>query len=131
MTIGRLFSLGNYEHVRYELQIDIPEGRSASTALKNAMRLFKAANPKPPIPKYDYEHCKSILSDPTAWHKNIVNRQERAKAVRELVKKSKATVSTYDAWLVRRRQAEQILDNIGATKEFREAKCDWEYDDWD
>ena len=55
IVVGRLYNLGNYEHVRYELTVDVPEGRSAALALKNTLRLLKAANPKPPVASYDYD----------------------------------------------------------------------------
>ena len=27
ITVGRLHNLGNYEHVRYELTVEVPEGQ--------------------------------------------------------------------------------------------------------
>lgn len=33
ITIGRLYNLGNYEHVRYDLTVEVKEGESAATAI--------------------------------------------------------------------------------------------------
>lgn len=131
LTIGRLFNLGNYEHVRYELTIDIAEGDSVKLALQNTMRLLKAANPKPPIPTFDYEHAKSILSDPQAWHKNIADRKERKRLIAETVKSAKQIVKTYDDWKARRKAAMDALDAIGCERIWKDHKEDWRDDDWD
>lgn len=131
LTIGRLFNLGNYEHVRYELTVDIAEGKSASVALRNVMRLLRAANPKPPVQRYDYDHAKSILSDPNAWHKNVADPKERKQRIKEMVKEAKENIARYDLWAAQRKAAEAMLDNIGCAKAFKDAKLDWEDDDWD
>jgi hypothetical protein len=132
ITIGRLYNLGNYEHVRYELTVEIPEGRSASLALRNVMRVLKAANPKPPFPSYDYEGALKRIEEPEAWHKNIANPKERKKAIREMVKSARETVKTYDTWKARRAAAEKLLDGIGCQKVFKDAKLSWgdNDDDW-
>jgi hypothetical protein len=33
ITIGRLYNLGSYEHVRYELTAEVPQGESPATAI--------------------------------------------------------------------------------------------------
>ena len=33
ITIGRLYNLGNYEHVRHDLTVEVKDGESAATAI--------------------------------------------------------------------------------------------------
>jgi hypothetical protein len=132
-TIGRLYNLGNYEHIRYELTVDVAEGRSAAVALSNTLKLLKAVSPKPPVSSSDYSQAKSQLSDPQAWHKNIADKRERARAIKTMVEDAKNTVKKFEVWEERRRAAQLVLDNIGASTEFKDAKLSWgEHDvDWD
>ena len=129
ITIGRLYNLGNYEHVRYELSVEIGEGRSAALALRNTIRLLKAVNPKPPVPSYDYERAKSQIEKPDDWHKNIEDKTQQAKARKEMVVAAKKTVKKFETWVNRRHAAELVLDDIGGTKAFKDAKLSWSDDD--
>src|SRR3954466_9951002 len=46
ITIGRLYNLGSYEHVRYELTVEVPGGESAATAVIGMEKLLAALSPK-------------------------------------------------------------------------------------
>ena len=46
ITIGRLYNLGSYEHVRYELTAEVPAGESAATAIIGMEKLMSALSPK-------------------------------------------------------------------------------------
>lgn len=133
LTVGRLYNLGNYEHVRYELTVDIGEGRSAALALRNIMRVLKAANPKSPVASYDLESARKKLEDPQSWHKNVADPKERKKLIKEMVRSAKELVRSWDAWVARRKAAERLLDDIGASKVHKDAKLTWgdDDDDWD
>ncbi len=128
-TIGRLYNLGNYEHVRYELTVEIGEGRSAALALKNTLRLLRAVNPKPPVPSYEYERAKSQIEKPEDWHKNIADKDEQKRERKQMVEAAKKTVKKFETWVNRRHAAELVLDDIGGTKAFKDAKLSWDDDD--
>lgn len=131
-TIGRLYNLGNYEHVRYELTVEVAEGRSAALALRNTLKLLKAVNPKPPVPSYEYESAKSKIEKPNDWHKNIADKEEQARLRKEMVAESQKTVKKFETWVNRRHAAEIVLDDIGGSKAFKDAKLSWEdNDDYD
>lgn len=129
ITIGRLYNLGNYEHVRYELSVEIGEGRSAALALRNTLRLLKAVNPKPPIPAYEYERAKLQIEKPDDWHKNIEDKTQQTKVRREMVVEAKKAVKKFETWVNRRHAAEMVLDDIGGTKSYKDAKLSWGDDD--
>jgi hypothetical protein len=46
ITIGRLYNLGSYEHVRYEISVEVPEGESSATALIGLEKVVTALSPK-------------------------------------------------------------------------------------
>ncbi len=127
--IGRLYNLGNYEHIRYELSVEIGEGRSAALALRNTLRLLRAVNPKPPIPSYEYEIAKSKIAKPNDWHKNIEDKAAQEKARKEMVADALKKVKQFETWVKRRHAAELVLDDIGGTKAFKDAKLSWDDDD--
>lgn len=125
-TIGRLYNLGNYEHVRYELTVQVAEGRSAALALRNTLKLLKAVNPKPPVASFDYERAKSQIEKPDEWHKNIADKAEQSRARKEMVVEAKKTVKKFETWVNRRHAAEIVLDDIGGSKAFKDAKLSWD-----
>lgn len=132
ITIGRLYNLGNYEHVRYELTVEIEKGESPALALRNVMRVLKAANPKPPVQPYEYETAVKKLAASDDWMKNVTDAAERKRRIKDMVKEAKEIVKKWDTWVARRKAAEKLLDNIGCTKVFKDAKLDWhDDDDWD
>lgn len=131
ITIGRLYNLGNYEHVRYELTVDIGQGESPSVALRNVMRVLNAANPKPPVQTYEYETAIKKLAAPAEWMKNVVDPKERKRRIKDMVKEARDIVKKWDAWAARRKSVETLLDNIGATRVFKDAKLSWNDDDED
>ena len=49
ITIARLFNLGSYEHIRYEVTVEVPEGRSASSALIGLETVLSRLSPKRPV----------------------------------------------------------------------------------
>lgn len=129
LTIGRLYNLGNYEHVRYELTVEIPPASSVTTALRNTMTILRAANPKPPVTDYDIQHAKAQLSDPQSWHKDIKDPKERKPVLSKMVKDARQVLAKFKRWQNRRQQAEQLLDNLGAVRQFKDAKLTWDTED--
>src|ERR1051325_244301 len=43
--IGRLYNLGNYEHIRYDLTIEIPEGADVLDAVSKLRQILRALKP--------------------------------------------------------------------------------------
>lgn len=48
ITIGRLHNLGNYEHVRYEVTVDLPPGTSPASVLHSTEQMLNGLEPRPP-----------------------------------------------------------------------------------
>lgn len=129
-TIGRLYNLGNYEHVRYELSVEVPKGKSAARAFANTLKVLRALNPKPPIPSYEYEGALERLKEPDAWHKSIIDPKERAGAIAVMVTESKKKVRLFERWAKRRHAVEAYFDDLGGISKHADAKADWDNDDY-
>lgn len=122
ITIGRLYNLGNYEHIRYELSVDVPEGTKPSKAFIGAMRVLRAANPKPPCSAWELERARIAVA------KDGKDRSEDEKANLKLYQER---VAAHELWRKQREAALTLLDTMGGTKEHRDAKHDWTWGDED
>jgi hypothetical protein len=120
ITIGRLYNLGNYEHVRYELTVDVPAGVKPSHALTQMLRVLKAANPKPPCSAYEIRTAREALAkDPATL----------SQYDRDNLETFKERVSRYDEWLALKERAVRILDEMGGSRVEVDAKEAWGFED--
>jgi hypothetical protein len=135
ITIGRLYNLGNYEHVRYDLTVEVKDGESAATAilgmekilaglapLKNAciksagelQRLANEVEEMKTMPVVDWErrygHCKGSAAE-------VIDRYQ--KSLEEEAIKSQAAID-------RARKARKLLDDLGGAAQWKDAKLDWD-----
>lgn len=117
ITVGRLHNLGNYEHVRYEIAVDVPEGASATQTLSNVERVLAGLDPKPPVSDYDLERAYSALKKPLEewpeWE------QGNREAYVNYIEKNKA-------WIAAQKLAREALDDIGGTRIYTDAKEKWD-----
>ncbi len=135
ICVGRLFNLGSYEHIRYELTVEIPEGSSAGAAivglekilaglspLKNACikdqseidRLRREISEMRTMPVVDWErrygHCEGTAVE-------IIARYER-QLEEDTTKRAEA--------LARAARARQLFDDLGGAEKWTDAKLSWE-----
>lgn len=64
VTIGRLYSLGNYEHVRYEVSVDLPPGASPASVIGDLDTLMAGMSPKAPHSDYAVGRAIHTVSKP-------------------------------------------------------------------
>lgn len=138
ITIGRLFNLGSYEHVRYELTAEIDPGESAEVAVVAIERILSALNPKMPgsviseeeIRRKEAELARMIAmpdDEFDRYHRGYVGtRQEYLDRIAEGIGENKVKRA---AWLARSKKARQMLNDLGGAAEWKDAKLDW--DDYD
>ncbi len=126
ITIGRLYNLGNYEHVRFELTVEVPEGRSAAAALANTVTVLKGFGPIKS--EFGYQRYLNLaktpeprLSDPPT----NAEKQDHAEWVR-----AQRLATQYAAALKRREAALDLLDRMGGTSIYRDSKLDWDQDEF-
>lgn len=114
IIVDRLYNLGNYEHVKYSMGVDIPPGASPKEALLNTVQILKALNPRPPCQEYEYRNAQDVLKAPDESGKNVQS--------------AKKVVRLYQAWEKRRERALALLDKFGGTQEYKDAKLSWDND---
>lgn len=102
ITIAKLYNTGNYEHVRYELSVEVPQGCSAKDTFLDVGSIIASLGPiKKP---YDYDSSKARLSKLPEQ----LNESEK-----DLLKEDMARVGAYQACIDRRKEALDRLDNLG------------------
>ena len=121
VTIGRLYNLGNYEHVRYEISVEIPEGSDAGEATTRLKTLLWAM--RPAMNEYGYKHAAAILADPETMLRNY-DEEERAKTLAQ----SQELVTRVQAARKRVKDAVAALGNLQLATQFKDAKEEWDED---
>lgn len=140
ITVARLYNLGNFEHCRYELTIDIPAGESAGTALLGAERILEALNPKTSTHDRDdldrglrrlRELETDLVLDENEFrrkHGHIVGTPTEYHA--RCSEMHNVEVMKRDAWEAGQAKARKLLDDLGGAANWKDAKLDWEDDDY-
>lgn len=121
ITVSRLYNLGNYEHIRYELTADVPYGCSAKLAMSKLVKILQGANPKPPFSRVEYEKAKTSISKPLS--KMDAYDHDNANYYRR-------TIDLVDKWNEGQKKALDLLHRFGGTADHKDAKLDWENTPW-
>lgn len=109
LSVGRLCNLGNYEHIRYEVTVEIPEGADATRALKTVeTALNTLAEPPPGNPRQEEEDLAS-------------HEVENLPAYQRLV-------DAYAAWQKRQEYARAVLGDFSLSSELTDHKDHWDDD---
>lgn len=117
ITVGRLHNLGNYEHVRYEIAVDVPEGASAAATLGNIERILADLDPKPPVNEYELQNAVKGLAKPAA---------EMEEYELSNIPCWKDRVAKDKAWREGRQAARAALDDVGGSRIYTDAKDTWD-----
>lgn len=141
ITIARLFNLGSYEHVRYEISADVAPDESPAVVMLGLERIINALSPKTHThsrgeldrERVGIEAMHRLLSDegPEEFrrrHGHFVGTPEEYIARCE--QSYAENVKARDDWEARSAQARKHLDDLGGASEWRDSKLDW-YDDDD
>lgn len=136
ISVGRVYNLGNYEHVRFELTAEIPEGASASKAIVGLERIIEGMRPN-----------RSIKSEADLKREADDIARMRAQSDEDFERYHQCSVGTraqitarYEASLrrdIRDRKralkksakARKLFDNLNGAEVFKDAKLDWEDND--
>ncbi len=134
ITIGRLFNLGDYEHVRYELTVEVPAGRSATTALIGLENIIEALNPKRPadVPDAgDIKQMEAMLAEVrSSTDEKCRKYRGRSKyaLIHQLQREIPEAVKRMEQWKSRQRRARMLLNDLGGAAVWKDAKEDWDND---
>lgn len=134
ITIGRLYNLGSYEHVRYELTAEIPAGQSPATAIIGMENILGALNPKRPhgVPsESDIRNLESSLAATREATDEQVRRSYgkskygRILSLHHSIAEGKSALAR---WNERQVKARLLLEDLGGAANYKDAKEDWDDD---
>jgi len=132
ITIGRLFNLGNYEHVRYELTVELQPGESAAETLAGLENVMNALDPKPPGNVADsaglFRSRQYIeqAKEESEEHIQLYHGTDKATHLAKLEKEHEEMRVRSLAWFERRDKARQLLDDLGGASKWVDDKINWE-----
>jgi len=120
ITIGRLHNLGSYEHIRYEVTVEIPEGNHAGATIQTVTQLLDDLEPKQPHLDYDVNRARRKLEEPLEeW-------EEWERSNKPIYEKY---VAEHEAWKQKRKAAHEALGNLPVESSYKDAKEDWDIND--
>lgn len=118
ITVARLYNLGNYEHVRFEINAEVPKGGSPKQTLFDLAAI--AQRLKPVKKPYDYDNMVKTL--------NKVS-EELSEYEKSNIEEWRERVKEYAALKECQRAALDMLEAIGGTSKRTDAKKDWRDDE--
>jgi hypothetical protein len=138
ITVERLYNLGSYEHVRYGLTIDLPEGcdLKVSSAFVGVERILEALNPnklkccdsEDELNRKALRLQEDALLSNEEFHRRYGRdyagtRAEYQERMRKGWEESKAK---REQVVARAKNARLLLDDLGGASQWKDAKLDWE-----
>lgn len=141
ITIGRLYNLGSYEHIRYELTAEVPEGGSPATALLGLERILSALSPKTSTHSRQELWREGLrIAELGAALKAMADENEfrrkyghfegtPSEYVARCEQSHFENVKDRDAWERRSAKARKMLEDLGGAANWKDAKLDWENGD--
>ncbi len=143
ITIGRLYNLGSYEHVRYELTAEVKDGDSAKETITGMERILEALSPKTSThsreelarEKHQVQEMHRRLSEegPDEFRRYYGHGFEGTpeEYIGRCEQSHEENVKRRAAWEARSARARELLDDLGGAAKWKDAKLDWETDGWD
>lgn len=116
--LSRLFNLGNYENIKFDVSVEVPEGQSAALTLSMLLKILQKLRPL----KQSYEVTRAI---------RILNTPETelSETERGNLEEYRALVDAHAIRVQERKEALQKLDALGGTSTEKDAKDSWEFED--
>lgn len=121
VEIARLHNLGNYEHVRYQLKLELPLGTSPGSVIAEIEQLLSDLEPKCPVDSFELGRARLTLSrqpEPDDDPERVAFRREDAER----------TLTRWKQWDDQRRASLAKFDQFGGLAVHTDAKVDWDDD---
>ena len=143
ITVGRLYNLGSYEHVRYELSVDVKEGESARGALVAVEKILSALSPESKVcvkTRSELErglhHIRQLRLDLEKKGDEQFTREHGyftgtpLEYIERCDRMHYEEVAKRERYEARASKARELLDDLGGAAKWKDAKLDWEdYDE--
>lgn len=120
ITIGRLHNLGSYEHIRYEISVELGADDNPASVLLNLEQVLQDLQAKSGYSSYGIQKAKAVLAK---------NASELDKWEVENLELYKSRIAKHDEAMKRREAARQALTDLGGSSIYKDAKLDWEGDE--
>lgn len=136
VSVGRVYNLGNYEHVRYEITVDIPGGESATRAIIGVERILAGMKPikdevhsAAQIAHASGEISRMKEATDDVWQRNWGHCTGTREEVIARYENSFAETMTKRAAAIQRaKYARLLFDSLHGAEQFKDAKLDWDDD---
>ena len=142
ITIARLFNLGSYEHVRYEITVELAAGDSARETMMGLEKVLEALKPERSCcvstegelrrKQHLLEELKAALSkdpDEEFRRKHGHFTGTPAEYVARVEQQYVEDVAKRVAYEKRAAAARRALDDLGGASTWKDCKLDWETDE--
>lgn len=116
--LSRLFNLGNYENIKFDVSVEVPEGQSAALAMSTLLKIMQKL--RPVKLSWEVQRAQKLLNTPET---------ELEEVDRETLEQAKALVEEHNAKVRERKEALRKLDTLGGSIVGKDAKDSWEFDD--
>jgi len=137
ITIGRLYNLGSYEHVRYEISVDVGPKESAAKALTSLERIMEALAPnKSKVEQSEIDRAERRVSEMLSERNKIGDDEFKRRHgffegtpleyIARCAKSLEEEKAKREAYKERNAQARKLLDDLGGEAKWKDAKLDWE-----
>ena len=137
ITIGRLFNLGSYEHVRYDITVEIGPKESVEKALTNLEKIIEGLAPlKDKVQRSEIEISERRVSGMLLELNKIGDAEFKSKhgffegtpleyisRCEKAVEEIKERRAKYEERL---KLSHAMLDDLGGEAKWKDAKLDWE-----
>lgn len=142
ITIGRLYNLGSYEHIRYELTAEVPQGESPATCIIGMEKILAGLSPKTHThtrtelerEKHNVEEMRHLLAGKGEEEFRRRHGYSFVGTPEEYIARCEEShlknVAERDAWEARSEKARKLLEDLGGAANFKDAKLDWEDDNY-
>lgn len=122
VEIARLHNLGNYEHVRYQVKVELPLGTSPGSVIGELEQLLADLEPKCPWSTWDLAHAQKLVqqAEPDEGS-SAEDHARRRDAARDKLAK-------YAEWKQQRDAALAKFDQFGGLAVHTDAKGNWDAD---
>lgn len=125
ITVARLHNLGNYEHVRYEVTVAVPDGSQPSAVLADLQAVLDDLAPNK-VREYQANNARTVLARPALGAdapeyevQHDKQRREDAQALLDLQAKEQRRID----------RARAALDDLGGATRYTDAKSRWDDED--
>ena len=136
VTIARLHNLGNYEHVRYEVTVEIPpDSTPPAEVMRHLSEMLDSLEPKAPYSPAEVRQDMAIVSAPVPQIAHFMDGRNHYMSPQERLTEALRMREQAERRLARQKQWESSRDNalsrfnaFGGTSRHEDAKEKWDDD---